>query len=146
MRGRMIPPWIARPTMTVTMYIPSCRATISKSPMAATLPQIREAMPTGEYLRHRAVNRPPKGVQASSQNELHEKERKEMSIRLFESRSGMYRNSIPNTDPIITPLIRLGSDALASLGCHGDRLGPPLPSQSCPKAYYCSSRAWKKLQ
>ncbi|KAE8282842.1 hypothetical protein D5F01_LYC18232 [Larimichthys crocea] len=29
-------------------------------------------------------------------------------------------------------LIRLGSDALASPGCHGDCLGPALPSQPCP--------------
>jgi len=35
----------------VTMYMPSCRATISRSPMAAIFPQMREAMPNGEYLR-----------------------------------------------------------------------------------------------
>lgn len=48
--GRIKPPWIARPTMTVTMYIPSCLATTSRSPMAAIFPAIRDAMPIGEYL------------------------------------------------------------------------------------------------
>lgn len=48
--GRIKPPWISRPTMTVTMYIPSCLATTSRSPMAAIFPAIRDAMPIGEYL------------------------------------------------------------------------------------------------
>lgn len=50
MAGRINPPWITRPTMTVTMYIPSCLATTSRSPMAAIFPAMSEAMPTGEYL------------------------------------------------------------------------------------------------
>lgn len=42
-----------RPTITVTMYIPSCRATTSKSLIAMIFPQIRQAIPRGEYLKNR---------------------------------------------------------------------------------------------
>lgn len=40
-----------RPTITVTMYIPSCLATTSKSAMEMIFPQMRQAIPTGEYLK-----------------------------------------------------------------------------------------------
>lgn len=42
-----------RPTITVIMYIPSCRATTSKSLIAMIFPQIRQAIPRGEYLKNR---------------------------------------------------------------------------------------------
>lgn len=45
-----MPPWMMRPTMTVSMYNPNCLATASRSLMEIILPQIRHAMPTGEYL------------------------------------------------------------------------------------------------
>jgi len=46
-----MPPWMNRPTITVTMYMPSCLATISKSAMEMIFPQMRQAIPKGEYLR-----------------------------------------------------------------------------------------------
>lgn len=46
-----MPPWMIRPTITVTMYIPSCFATTSKSEMEMIFPQIRQAIPIGEYLK-----------------------------------------------------------------------------------------------
>lgn len=48
--GKKIPPWMRRPMITVTMYIPSCLATTSKSLIAMIFPQMRQAMPSGEYL------------------------------------------------------------------------------------------------
>lgn len=51
--GKKIPPWMTRPTITVTMYIPSCLATTSKSLIAMIFPQIRQAMPKGEYLENK---------------------------------------------------------------------------------------------
>lgn len=50
MVGRKMPPWMMRPTITVIMYIPSCLATTSKSAMEMIFPQIRQAIPSGEYL------------------------------------------------------------------------------------------------
>lgn len=47
-----MPPWMMRPTITVIMYIPSCLATTSKSLMAMIFPQIRQAIPRGEYLQN----------------------------------------------------------------------------------------------
>jgi hypothetical protein len=41
-----------RPTITVIMYIPSCLATTSKSLIAMIFPQIRQAIPRGEYLKN----------------------------------------------------------------------------------------------
>lgn len=41
---------MTRPTITVTMYMPSCLATTSKSLIAMIFPQMRQAMPKGEYL------------------------------------------------------------------------------------------------
>lgn len=41
-------------------------------------------------------------------------------------------------------LIRLGSDALASPGCHGDRLGPALPSVSFAQACYPDDGNWQQ--
>lgn len=43
-------PWMTRPTITVTMYIPSCLATISRSSIEMIFPQMRQAIPKGEYL------------------------------------------------------------------------------------------------
>ena len=43
--------------MTVTMYILSCLATTSRSPMAAIFPAMSEAMPAGEYL-HKGAESP----------------------------------------------------------------------------------------
>lgn len=40
-----------RPTITVIIYIPSCLATTSKSAMEMIFPQMRQAIPRGEYLR-----------------------------------------------------------------------------------------------
>lgn len=48
--GRKMPPWIMRPTITVIMYIPSCLATTSKSAIEMIFPQMRQAIPSGEYL------------------------------------------------------------------------------------------------
>lgn len=45
-----MPPWMMSPTITVIMYIPSCFATTSKSAMEMIFPQIRQAIPSGEYL------------------------------------------------------------------------------------------------
>lgn len=45
-----MPPWMMSPTITVIMYIPSCLATTSKSAMEIIFPQIRQAIPSGEYL------------------------------------------------------------------------------------------------
>lgn len=45
-----------RPTITVIMYIPSCRATTSKSAMEMIFPQMRQAIPTGEYLKTDGTN------------------------------------------------------------------------------------------
>lgn len=50
MVGRKMPPWMMSPTITVIMYIPSCLATTSKSAMEMIFPQIRQAIPSGEYL------------------------------------------------------------------------------------------------
>lgn len=47
-----MPPWMMRPTITVIMYIPSCLATTSKSLIAMIFPQIRQAIPRGEYLKN----------------------------------------------------------------------------------------------
>lgn len=44
-----------RPTITVTMYIPSCLATTSKSAIEMIFPQMRQAIPTGEYLKTECV-------------------------------------------------------------------------------------------
>lgn len=49
--GRNMPPWMMRPTITVTIYIPSCLATTSKSLMEMIFPQMRQAIPMGEYLK-----------------------------------------------------------------------------------------------
>lgn len=49
--GRKMPPWMMRPTITVIIYIPSCLATTSKSAMEMIFPQMRQAIPRGEYLR-----------------------------------------------------------------------------------------------
>lgn len=46
-----MPPWMIRPTITVTIYIPSCLATTSKSLMEMIFPQMRQAIPMGEYLK-----------------------------------------------------------------------------------------------
>lgn len=43
-------PWMIKPTITVTMYIPNCLATTSRSSMEMILPQIRQQIPKGEYL------------------------------------------------------------------------------------------------
>lgn len=51
MSGRKIPPWMMRPTITVIMYMPSCLATTSRSAMEMIFPQMRQAIPRGEYLR-----------------------------------------------------------------------------------------------
>lgn len=48
--GRKMPPWMIRPTITVIMYMPSCLATTSRSAMEMIFPQIRQAIPIGEYL------------------------------------------------------------------------------------------------
>lgn len=40
-----------RPTMTVIIYIPNCLATTSKSAMEMIFPQMRQAIPRGEYLK-----------------------------------------------------------------------------------------------
>lgn len=45
-----MPPWMMSPMMTVIMYIPSCLATTSKSAMEMIFPQMRQAIPSGEYL------------------------------------------------------------------------------------------------
>lgn len=45
-----MPPCMMRPTITVTIYIPSCLATTSKSAMEMIFPQMRQAIPMGEYL------------------------------------------------------------------------------------------------
>lgn len=50
-KGKKIPPWMTRPMITVTMYMPSCLATTSKSLIAMIFPQMRQAMPNGEYLK-----------------------------------------------------------------------------------------------
>lgn len=47
-----MPPWMMRPTITVIMYIPNCLATTSKSFIAMIFPQIRHAIPRGEYLKN----------------------------------------------------------------------------------------------
>lgn len=54
--------------MTVTMYIPSCFATTSKSEMEMIFPQMRQAMPMGEYLRRGAAQLRP--VNCTGQAEL----------------------------------------------------------------------------
>lgn len=51
MSGRKMPPWMIRPTITVTMYMPSCLATTSRSAMEMIFPQMRQAIPKGEYLQ-----------------------------------------------------------------------------------------------
>lgn len=51
MSGRKIPPWMMRPTITVIMYMPSCLATTSRSAMEMIFPQMRQAIPRGEYLQ-----------------------------------------------------------------------------------------------
>lgn len=43
-------PWMMSPTITVTMYIPSCLPTTSRSLIEMILPQMRQAIPKGEYL------------------------------------------------------------------------------------------------
>lgn len=58
MVGRKIPPWMMSPTMTVIMYMPSCRATTSRSAMEMILPQMRQAMPRGEYLHRDTCHTP----------------------------------------------------------------------------------------
>lgn len=45
-----MPPWMMSPTITVTIYSPSCLATTSKSAMEMIFPQMRQAIPKGEYL------------------------------------------------------------------------------------------------
>ncbi|KAG7255015.1 hypothetical protein CRUP_014835 [Coryphaenoides rupestris] len=54
--SRKMAPWMSSPTMTVTMYIPSCLATTSRSSMEMILPQIRQAIPKGEYLDGEHIN------------------------------------------------------------------------------------------
>lgn len=50
MLGRKMAPWMMSPTITVTMYMPSCLPTTSRSLMEMILPQMRQAIPKGEYL------------------------------------------------------------------------------------------------
>lgn len=50
MLGRKMAPWMMRPMITVTIYMPSCLATTSRSLMEMILPQMRQAIPKGEYL------------------------------------------------------------------------------------------------
>lgn len=49
--GRITMPWIRRPMMTVTVYMPSCPPISVMSFISTILPAIKKRMPIGAYLQ-----------------------------------------------------------------------------------------------
>lgn len=49
--GRIIHPWIRRPMMTVTVYMPSCPPISVMSSISTILPAIKKRIPMGAYLQ-----------------------------------------------------------------------------------------------
>ena len=50
-KGRVMQAWTTKPATTVTMYNPSLWAIVPTSSNSSIFPQIRNIIPTGEYLK-----------------------------------------------------------------------------------------------
>lgn len=53
--GRITMPWIIRPMMTVTVYMPSCPPISVMSSISTILPAIKKRIPMGAYLQRARI-------------------------------------------------------------------------------------------